>query len=262
MNINKETQKQLSEMEKTKGQSYNAHDQDLIRQLIQSRMEQKSKLEFESLDGYEIPPRTQFSMLKKPAVSFKFKEMTFNMACIRLFEGVQHILPIVHKEKRRLAIVTCSEEESGSVEWARKKGDVWINKTIISLEFISKIYDMMNWNKDCRYKVLGRVAMSKKGPILVFDFPEAIMFSALPIEYVDKTTGEIKKRRVTYYPDEYKNRIGKSYNDYAASQQLNLFENLEEYIGKTYEDAVKTVSEANTDIDTAIQQSIQETITT
>ena len=55
-------------------------------------------------------------------------------------------------------------------------------------------------------------------------------------EYKDEITGEIKKRRIIYYPDHYKNRIGKSYNDYVASQQMNIFEHLDDYVGKTYND--------------------------
>lgn len=73
----------------------------------------------ESFEGYELPPRTQFSMLKKPAVSIKYGQLTFNMAAIRLFEGVKHVLTVVNTEKKRLAVVHCAEEESASVEWAR-----------------------------------------------------------------------------------------------------------------------------------------------
>lgn len=46
-----------------KGQGYTAKEQELIRQLVQTRLEQKSELSYEDLDGYELPPRTQFSML-------------------------------------------------------------------------------------------------------------------------------------------------------------------------------------------------------
>ena len=95
----------------------------------------------------------------------------------------------------------------------------------------------MKWDRNCRYKILGRVANSSSGLIMVFDLEEAIFFAAQPTEYVDNKTGEVKKRRTIYYPDEYKNRIGKSYNDYAAAKQLNIFEYLEDYVGKTYGDA-------------------------
>lgn len=205
-------------------------EQALIQELIKTKQEQKQELEFESFEGYELPPRTQFSMLKKPAVSIKYGKMTFNMACIRLFEGIQYILPLVNIAKKRLAVAMCVEEESAYVEWARfKKNEVWVNKDITSVDFIEKIYQAMGWRRECRYKVLGRVANSDRGLILVFDLDEAIMFTPMKEEYEDPKTGEKKKRQVKYYPDLYKTRIGKSYEDYEQARQINLFEDIMSY---------------------------------
>lgn len=205
-------------------------EQALIQELIKTKQEQKQELEFESFEGYELPPRTQFSMLKKPAVSIKYGKMTFNMACIRLFEGIQYILPLVNIAKKRLAVAMCVEEEGASVEWARfKKNEVWVNKDITSVDFIEKIYQAMGWRRECRYKVLGRVANSDRGLILVFDLDEAIMFTPMKEEYEDPKTGEKKKRQVKYYPDLYKTRIGKSYEDYEQARQINLFEDIMSY---------------------------------
>lgn len=141
---------------------YNARERQLIENMRLSNKGQPVNLEYEDLEGYEVPPRTQFSMLKKAAVTFKYKQMMFNMAAIRLFEGTKYILPIVNREKKRLAIIMCSEEESSSVEWARLKQDKWVNKTITSLEFIENIYAMMGWDRNCRYKVLGKIVTSNR----------------------------------------------------------------------------------------------------
>ena len=84
----------------------------VIRELAQIRKEHKRELEYEKFDGYELPPRTQFSMLNKPAVSIKYGVMKFNMACIRLFEGIKYVLPILHPNKKRLALIMCPEEDS------------------------------------------------------------------------------------------------------------------------------------------------------
>lgn len=220
------------------GQSYNYSDQELIRRLVKSRMAQKQQLEYEDLDGYVLPPRTQFSMLKKPAVTIKYGRMTFNMACIRLFESVQYILPLIHPEKKKLTIVTCAEEESASVQWARVRSTdgEWVNRDITSDDFIHNVYKMMGWKFSCRYRVLGRVANSREGLVLVFDLEEAVMFASKPVEIVNEETGEIKKKQVKYYPDVYKDVIGKSYNDYVEARQMNLFEYLEDYVGQTYSD--------------------------
>ncbi len=218
------------EIQKETQQGYSDREVTLVQELIKERKAHNQELEYEDFDGYELPPRTQFSMLKKPAVSIKWGKMTFNMAAIRMFEGVQHILTIVNSDKKRLAVIPCMEEESSSVEWSRlKKGEAWVNKTITSVDFLENIFNLMGWERECRYKVLGRLANSSKGIIFVFDMIDAIMFAPNQEEYVDPATGEVKKRQVKYYPDAYKNRIGRSYNDYEQYKQINLFEDFSNY---------------------------------
>ena len=153
------------------------------------------------------------------------------MACIRLFEGIKYVLPILHPNKKRLALIMCPEEDSASVEWARQKGENWVNKDITSLEFVENIFRLMNWNRECRYKVLGRVANSDQGLCMLFDLEEAIMFTPKPQEYADPLTGEMKKKQMKFFPDTYRNRIGKSYNDYIADHQMNMFEDFIGYQG-------------------------------
>ena len=203
-------------------------------------MAQGQELEFEDLSGYELPPRTQFSMLSKPAVSIKYGKMTFNMASVRMFDEDLFILTPVNRDKKRLMVVPCKEEESASLQWARirESDDTKVNRTISSEEFILKLYKMMGWKLNCRYKILGRVALAKPGPmpVLIFDLEKAIMFDSKQMEFVDEETGEIKKKQVKYYSEEYKDCIGKSYNDYIEATQMNIFEFLDEYTGQSYSD--------------------------
>ena len=240
MDVKQEQETGLVVSEKGIGQSYNFTDQELIRQLVKSRMAQGQELEFEDLSGYELPPRTQFSMLSKPAVSIKYGKMTFNMASVRMFDEALFILTPVNRDKKRLMVVPCKEEESASLQWARirESDDTKVNRTISSEEFILKLYKLMGWKLNCRYKILGRVALAKPGPmpVLIFDLEEAIMFDSKPMEFVDEETGEIKKKQVKYYPEEYKDCIGKSYNDYIEAKQMNIFEFLDEYTGQSYSD--------------------------
>lgn len=65
--------------EKSREQEMSAREISLIRELAQIRKEYKRELEYEKFDGYELPPRTQFSMLNKPAVSIKYGVMKFNI---------------------------------------------------------------------------------------------------------------------------------------------------------------------------------------
>lgn len=214
------------------GQSFSAKEFDLIQKLIKARMESNQALEYENLDGYEVPPRTQFSMQNKPSVTIKDGKLNFNMACIRLFEGVKNIVPVIHEQKHRLAVIPCAEEESASIDWARKtKDENWVNKAVNNKDLVAKIGQFMNWDSNCRYKILGEIKMSARGLILVFDLDEAIMFETFHEEVQDEETGEVKKKRreTKYYPDKYKGKIGMSYSDYAESRQISLFEDFSNY---------------------------------
>ena len=66
---------------------------------------------------------------------------------------------------------------------------------------------------------------------MLFDLEEAIMFTPKPQEYTDPLTGEMKKKQIKFFPDVYKDRIGKSYTDYIAGHQMNLFEDFIGYQG-------------------------------
>ena len=218
-------------------------EQELINHLVQERLGKKNAIEFESLDDYVVPPKMFFSMIKKPAVSIRANRMEFSMSAIRLFEGVQHILPMLSENKKRMVVAICAEEEISSIEWARLKKDKWVNRSISCPEYVQSIYKMMNWNKECRYKIYGRLANSERGLVLVFDLASAVMFDPLPEEYFDKHTGKMKKRIVKYYPDEIRMKLGRSYSDYEALQQRSSFESLSGYMDTSGGAVPATVSE-------------------
>lgn len=202
----------------------------LIQELVKTKMEQNSQLEYESFEGYEVPPRTQFSMLNKPAVSIKFGQISFNMACIRLFEGVEFVLPMINPTSKRFVVAMCKEEESSSIAWARKKNGKWVNKNITAPDFVEDFFKIMKWDRKARYKILGQVVLSDRGMALRFELEEAIMFAPKPDEYVDPKTGQTKKRHIKYYPEQYKDRYGKTYSDYMATHPVDVYESFDDYI--------------------------------
>lgn len=224
-------------------EGYSPKEQELIRQLVQERLGKKNAIEFESLDDYVVPPKMFFSMIKKPAVSIRANRLEFSMSAIRLFEGVQHILPMLSERKKRMVVAICAEEELSSIEWARLKKDKWVNRSISCPEYAQNIYKMMGWNKDCRYKVYGHLSNSERGLVLVFDLASAVMFDPLPEEYFDKRSGKMKKRINKYYPDEIRMKLGRSYSDYEATQRRSSFESLSGYMDTTGSTVAATVSD-------------------
>lgn len=226
-------------------EGYSQKEKELIGQLIQERLGKKNEIEYESLDDYVVPPKMFFSMIKKPAVTFRGNKIEFNMSCIRLFEGVQYVLPMLSEKKKRMVVAICAEEELSSIEWAKQKKGKWINKSISCPEYAQNIFKMMGWNAKCRYRAYGRVANSERGLILVFDLSEAVMFEPAPEEYFDKRSGTMKKRVNKYYPDEIRMKLGRSYSDYEAIQKRSGFESLSGYMDTSGSAVPSAVSESD-----------------
>ena len=133
---------------------------------------------------------------------------------------------IYDSDLKRVAVYarvsTSSEEQISSIE----------NQT---LYYTKKIAETENWNLQDIYSDEGKsgTSLRKRDAFkrMLFDLEEAIMFTPKPQEYTDPLTGEMKKKQIKFFPDVYKDRIGKSYNDYISGHQMNLFEDFIGYQG-------------------------------
>lgn len=189
----------------------------------------------------ERDPTRKAIIKGKPPVAKKIKYLNqFELHTLLISLDLKDMLS---ENKKRMVVAICAEEEISSIEWARLKKDKWVNRSISCPEYVQSIYKMMNWNKECRYKIYGRLANSERGLVLVFDLASAVMFDPLPEEYFDKHTGKMKKRIVKYYPDEIRMKLGRSYSDYEALQQRSSFESLSGYMDTSGGAVPATVSE-------------------
>lgn len=122
--------------DKTEG--YTPKKQELIHQLVQERLGKKNAIEFESLDDYVVPPKMFFSMIKKPAVSIRANRMEFSMSAIRLFEGVQHVLPMLSENKKRQSF-------GGAKGWSCTTYTTW--STTMVYAFSREMYRVITHGK-------------------------------------------------------------------------------------------------------------------
>lgn len=108
--------------EKSRAQELSVREISLIRELAQIRKEHKRELEYEKFDGYELPPRTQFSMLNKPAVSIKYGVMKFNIQFIQvlleangLAAGKDHQFKGRYDAEKNAVIISLEKDEQSAL---------------------------------------------------------------------------------------------------------------------------------------------------
>ena len=108
--------------EQSRAQELSVREISLIRELAQIRKKHKKELEYEKFDGYELPPRTRFSMLNKPAVSIKYGVMKFNIQFIQvlleangLAAGKDHQFKERYDAEKNAVIISLEKDEQSAL---------------------------------------------------------------------------------------------------------------------------------------------------
>ena len=132
--------------EKSRAQELSVREISLIRELAQIRKEHKRELEYEKFDGYELPPRTQFSMLNKPAVSI----------CI-----------LQRKDRQSIAITPCAAEHPMSFKVPdRLLTDGQCRMRINGVQFVQALLEANGLAAGKDYQFKGRYEAEKNAVII------------------------------------------------------------------------------------------------
>ena len=112
------------------------------------------------LAGYQVTKAELFSHTREPAVTIWENRIKFNMACLRRFPGVTHIQILIHPEEKRLIIRACDPDAPDSLRWAKGgKEKELSNRDLLCRIFARKVFDLMGWDPQYRYKMMGKPAI-------------------------------------------------------------------------------------------------------
>lgn len=154
--------------------------------------------EIVDLSGYQVTKAELFAHTRDAAVTVWSNKLKFNMACLRRFPGVTHIQLLIHPEQRRLIIRPCDKDAPDSLRWASGGGAKEIrNRDMICQVFAAKLFDLMNWDKEYRYKMLGKPAVCDGEILFLFKLSDFEMFVS---------TGPRKSR--AYLPADWRDYFG------------------------------------------------------
>ena len=168
-------------------------------------------------EGFQVVRGEFFSHIYEPSFTLNLNKISVNMACIRKLPDVEFVQILVHPEEKNLVIRPCKEEEKDSFRW-KTTGKKVMPKQVTCKVFFSKIYALMGWNLDYRYKLLGKLIRSNGELLFVFNLNN-------PEIYI-RVFREGEKPRVSrtpVYPQEWKNQFGISVEEHRKSLSMNKF---------------------------------------
>lgn len=129
------------------------------------------------LAGYQVTKAELFSHTREPSITIWPTRIKFNMACLRKFPGVTHIQILIHPEQKRLIIRPCLPDAPDSLRWAKGGGEKGLsNRDMLCKIFAAKIFDLMKWDFDYRYKMMGRPAVYQDELLFLFKLTDFELF--------------------------------------------------------------------------------------
>lgn len=170
-----------------------------------------------SYDGYQVVRGEFFAHLREPSITFNNQKVSMNTACLSRLPEVEYVQILVNQSEHKLIVRPSSEDEKDSFIWCTM-GEKRKPKQVICRVFFAMIIDLMSWNPDYRYKLLGKLIRSGNEYIFTFDLTGAEIFQRFIIE-----GGKPKTSRTPIYPVEWKNQFGLSVEEHRKRLQVNIF---------------------------------------
>ena len=209
-----------------------------------------------SYDGYQVVRRELFAHLREPAVVIRRDSVTFNTACIAGLEDAVYIQILVNQDNKRMVVRKCEENDKDALRWCVAKPDKRKSRKMTNKIFSAMMYEMMGWNLDCRYKILGHKITFEDETIYVFDLMETEIFLDIKGKRAKKDTEsqfttekansveetasnsidnersveEIKrKNRIPFYPKECKDSFGLPVEEHRKALEINMLDGYAEF---------------------------------
>ena len=167
-----------------------------------------------SLAGFEVAKAELFAHTREPAVTIRDNKIKFNMACLRSFPGIKYIQLLIHPHEKRLIVRPCHADAPDSLRWATGGTEAEIKNRDMKCEiFAAKVFELMGWSKEYKYKMLGKPAVCNNEGLYLFKLTDFELFA-----YTGKRT------RRSFLPEEWRECFGVPVEQHEESYKINLAE--------------------------------------
>lgn len=191
---------------------------DSAKQIKQAQKMRKDHFSAFDLSGYQVV-RGQFmtSRTEMPCLTISSDKISFNGYCIRKLSDVSYIQLLLHPVERKVAIRPCEKEDAYSIPWRTNSEKPIVTKVISCFHFNCALFQIMDWNPDYNYKILGTLVAKGDDQIVIFN-----LSAAMPNVIINEedNSGVERKKRVKICPEEWGDTFGEEFYDFSMDNAL------------------------------------------
>ena len=197
-----------------------------------------------SYAGLQVVRGEFFAHVNEPSITFSQKKVYFNMACLRRLPEFKYVQFMVNPDEKKLVVQPCSEDEKDAIAWVALSSAKRKPKKISCKVFFSMIVNLMEWNANYRYKLLGKIIRSRGDLLIVYDLNSYEMYRRIV-----KENGKVSSSRQAVFQSEWENQFGLPYEEHSKLLQINIFDGYTVFSLQEQERQAQDDSEKNIQIE-------------
>lgn len=170
------------------------------------------------LDSFQVVRREFFAHLNEPSITFNRGKVYVNTACLSKFPTVDYVQLLINREKRVLCLRPCPDSTRDSFPWSTLSKGKRKPKQTTGRLFTAMLFDMMEWNPDYRYKILGKVVYAHGEYLVAFDLTATEVYQCI---FAEGEKPKVSRRPV--FPAHWQTQFGLPLKEHKKSLQVNLF---------------------------------------
>ena len=168
-------------------------------------------------NGFQVVRGEYFAHLNEPSITIANSQIYVNSACIRKAPDVDFVQVLVNSEERKLVVRPSTEDIKDSFSWKTSKG---APKHITCRMFYAMLMDLMGWNPEYRYKIIGKRIKNENEYIFLFNLTNTQIYMRTVIFNENGVAKKMTSRKPVY-PDSWKNQFGLPVEEHKQAISIN-----------------------------------------
>lgn len=172
-----------------------------------------------SYTGYQVVRREFISHRFDPAMTVRANSITFNNACIKALEGATYVQFLINPTEKKLIVRCCDSGARDAIRWCVVRDEARKSRQITCKPFAERLYAMMGWEQDYRYRFQGMRIRYYEDEMYLFDLSADERFAP-----VKKDENGKRITSVPTLPENWNGSYGMSVEEHDMSTQVNFLD--------------------------------------
>ena len=175
--------------------------------------------------GFQIARAELFNIREKTAISFTISTFKFSAGCLKKLPNVLYIEMLIHPKLKLLVIRPSTKNSKNAIKWCVLKETEHQPKSIGGKAFLSRIFELFDWDATCKYSIRGERIANETEAFLFFKMTDTEVIYREKAPNSDETTSLLKSNSIHAFPIHWTGCFGEEYYRNAQIKELLDFKN-------------------------------------